>query len=135
MVFKATAENGGVRDPNIAKGRPAKDPTKKVTRRSLRQKEFLSYARKLRPHVAKALMTAVKMLDDPKASDTIKMKAADLILSESRIAVKEAFPDDNDMELQDLGLGEEEPEGIQPHDNRPVFSLKIVGKEPGDEID
>ena len=128
MTFVKTVDNGGVRDPKISiTGRPRKDQEeeKKVTRRSLRQQEFFTVARKVKPHVTKALMTMVRLLDDPNSSEATKLKAADAVLSHYKSLVKEAFVDENDRELQELDNGGEAPEAIQPKESS-AFTLHYI---------
>ena len=61
--FRKTSEDG-TKDPNIMV-QPRGE--RKLTRRELKDRELLMLARKLKPHVADALMTAVNIMKDEKA--------------------------------------------------------------------
>ena len=54
---------------------PKEEDRKKVTRRSLRDKELMQLARKLRPHQSAAIMEAVRIMGNKEATDANKLKA------------------------------------------------------------
>lgn len=129
-LFRSKEELGGLVDQRInSKGNPdiakyAGNRSKKnadgkpLTNRALRERELMSLLRKIRPHMADAIMTAVKVMKSPEAADNSKLKAATIILQQYK---------DTMMEVYDKDYDEAEGEEIQ-QDNSPVFSLKIVGE-------
>lgn len=117
MVFKARSELGGKLDENInAAGRPA-FPNKKLTNRQIREREFLSLLRKLKPLVADSINTAVKIMKNTEAAHANQLKAATIILQAYKDAVEDTYDKDYDAE---------EGTEAQPKDKAPVFSLSIV---------
>ena len=121
--FKSREQLGGVLDPRInSKGNPnigkyAKENAgKKLTNRELREREFMSLLRKLKPHVAGAIMTAVKIMGSEDAAHQNKLKAATIILQQYKEVMEGVYDKDYDEEA-----GEE----VQQN-NSPVFSLKVV---------
>ena len=114
MAFKSKEELGGL-DPNInAKGRIA--PAEPLNNRQLREQEVLNLLRKLKPHVSVAIMSAVKIMQDNKAADQNKLKAAVIILDAYKSTVEDAYDKEYDEET-----GEEANQ-----DTSPLFSLKVV---------
>lgn len=141
MVFKRKEDNNGEVDPNVnLAGRPKEEDRKKVTRRSLRDKELMQLARKLRPHQSAAIMEAVRIMGNKEATDANKLKAVAFLSDTYRKLITEIY--DGEPEEDSSGKGDE-PTEIQPQvpveappvapvkvvDNRPVFSLKIIGKD------
>ena len=106
MVFKTRRELNGEIDPAInSKGRPPVDSTKKLTRREIKEKEFLSLARKIRPHVAASIAAAVEIMKKDDATDTNKLKAAAFLLTEYQKLIKETYSmedADEDTDLTEL---------------------------------
>jgi hypothetical protein len=88
----------------------------KLTNRQLREKEFLSLLRKLKPLVAESIKTAANIMKDDDASHQNQLKAAVLILQNYKDMVSETYA---------VGYDEEAGEEIQQQ-NAPVFSLKMV---------
>ena len=81
MVFKARKDNGGQIDSAInTRGRPLKKDEKTLTRREAKDKEMLTLARKLKPGAQVALKEALKILNNDKASEAAKLKAAEIYL-------------------------------------------------------
>ena len=81
MPFVSTKDNGGVPDKNVnRKGRPLKKDTQTLTRREAKDKEMLTLARKLKPGAQIALKEALKILNNDKASEAAKLKAAEIYL-------------------------------------------------------
>lgn len=121
MGFQKTVN--GVVDPKInTKGRPlAEEVEKKLTNRQLREREFLSLARKIKPLQASAIATAAKIMQNDAASDMNKLKASALLISVYQELIKEVYSKENDA--SDVPAAEE----IQPANKGPVFSLSIVG--------
>ena len=123
MPFIATKENGGKRDPNISKrGRPLKGDEKTLTRREAKDKEMLTLARKLKPGAQVALKEALKILNDPKASEAGKLKAADIYLKYFQLTMDKLYAASAADELPESEMTIQD---VQP-DNRPVFSLHMI---------
>ena len=126
MVFKARKDNGGQIDPAINKlGRPLKKDEKTLTRREAKDKEMLTLARKLKPGAQVALKEALKILNNDKASEAAKLKAAEIYLKYFHLTVNTLYAPSAADEIPE---SETKVEDVQP-DNRPVFSLKIINNE------
>lgn len=116
MPFIPKSALGGERDPNInMQGRIKSGKT--MTNRQLRERELLTLLRKLKPHVADAIMAAVKIMGDEKAMDNNKLKAATIILDQYKDVMTKVYDKDYD---------EDEGEATQESSNA-LFSLKVVG--------
>lgn len=126
MPFIATKDNGGVPDKNVnRKGRPLKKDEKTLTRREAKDKEMLTLARKLKPGAQIALKEALKILNNDKASEAAKLKAAEIYLKYFHLTVDKLYAASGADEIPE---SETKVEDVQP-DNRPVFSLKILNTE------
>ena len=126
MVFKARKDNGGQIDSAInTRGRPLKKDEKTLTRREAKDKEMLTLARKLKPGAQVALKEALKILNNDKASEAAKLKAAEIYLKYFHLTVNTLYAPSAADEIPE---SETKVEDVQP-DNRPVFSLKIIGNE------
>ena len=126
MVFKARKDNGGQIDPAINKlGRPLKKDEKTLTRREAKDKEMLTLARKLKPGAQVALKEALKILNNDKASEAAKLKAAEIYLKYFHLTVNTLYAPSAADEIPE---SETKVEDVQP-DNRPIFSLKILNTE------
>ena len=126
MVFKKRSENGGQIHEDInVKGRPLKKDQKSLTRREAKDKEMLTLARKLKPGAQVALKEALKILNNEKASEAAKLKAAEIYLKYFHLTVNTLYAPSAADEIPE---SETKVEDVQP-DNRPVFSLKIIGNE------
>lgn len=98
-------------------GRPPKlRNLEKKTNRQIREQELLSLTRKFKPHVAKAVQAAVKIIDNPESADANKLKASALLIQTYRQLLLDTF---------DHRYDDSDAEGIQ-EDNTPVFSLKVL---------
>lgn len=114
-MFKKTEELGYI-DPNInVAGRPLR--VAKVTNRELREREFLSLLRKIKPLVAESINTAANIMRNEKASDQNKLKAATIILQQYTDMVGELYDKDYDEELSDKEIQQA---------NTPILSLTVV---------
>ena len=123
MVFKARKDNGGQIDSAInTRGRPLKKDEKTLTRREAKDKEMLTLARKLKPGAQVALKEALKILNNDKASEAAKLKAAEIYLKYFHLTVDKLYQPSGADELPEDQV---EVSDVQP-DNRPVFSLKII---------
>ena len=113
MVFRATAENGGVVDPAINKlGRIR--GVKEKSRRELKSIEMLSLVRKIKPHLSDSIMTAASIMRNKEAGPGNQLKAAVILLN----AYKEL--------IGDLYDGDDEEEGQEIQPNTPSFSLHVL---------
>ena len=119
MVFKSRKELNGELDPAINNlGRP-KD-ARKPTKREMKDRELSMLVRKLKPHLAESVNVVSGMLRGDKVSDTNKLKASALIMTEYQKIIKEIYSNDA-QEVEDI-VEEVEEE----RDAAPVLSLKIV---------
>ncbi len=107
----------GMQSPNPA-GRPIGDPREKMSNREIRTRSMLQLLRKFSPHQSKAIMAAVKIMDNTEASDQNKLKASALIIQTYRELLNEVYNKDYDDE-----------QGEEIQDNSPIFSLKMIGDE------
>ena len=115
MVFKKRADNGGEVDKNINMEGKIKS-NKSMSRRAIKERELLSLMRKIKPHLADAVNTSVKVMKNDESNDNNKLKSAALIMSFYKELLKECYTgDDEDSD------GTE----VQPN-NGPVFSLTMV---------
>ena len=123
MVFKARKDNGGQIDSAInTRGRPLKKDQKTLTRREAKDKEMLTLARKLKPGAQVALKEALKILNNDKASEAAKLKAAEIYLKYFHLTVDKLYQPSGADEIPE---SETKVEDVQP-DNRPLFSLKML---------
>ena len=122
MVFKRREENGGELDPNInTRGRIK--PARMLTNKEIRHNEMMTLLRKFRPHVAKAVMTAVNVMGKEDLAETTKLKAAVIILDNYKQLVGTVYDKDYD---------EDEGEAISEQ-SQPVFSLKMINNDEPSE--
>ena len=130
MVFKKRSENGGQIHEDInVKGRPLKKDQKSLTRREAKDKEMLTLARKLKPGAQVALKEALKILNNDKASEAAKLKAAEIYLKYFTLTMDKLYAPSAADELPEEEM---KIQDVQP-DNRPVFSLKILHSEEDNE--
>ena len=123
MVFKKRSENGGQIHEDInVKGRPLKKDQKSLTRREAKDKEMLTLARKLKPGAQVALKEALKILNNDKASESAKLKAAEIYLKYFHLTVNTLYAPSAADEIPE---SETKVEDVQP-DNRPIFSLRML---------
>ncbi len=110
-------------DPNInRKGRLVKKEAqedKVHNNRSQRERELIMLLRKLKPHVADAVMTAAKIMKNEQAVEHNRLRAATILLENYRTLTLDVFNPKND----DL----EDPNDEGESETSPVFSLKVVG--------
>ena len=132
MVFKKRSENGGKIHEDInTRGRPLKKDQKTLTRREAKDKEMLTLARKLKPGAQVALKEALKILNNDKASEAAKLKAAEIYLKYFHLTVNTLYAPSAADEIPE---SETKVEDVQP-DVRPVFSLKILNTEAEDNTE
>ncbi|MEN6621324.1 MAG: hypothetical protein ABFD50_07235 [Smithella sp.] len=127
MPFVSKKENGGKIDANINKaGRPLKKDEKTLTRREAKDKEMLTLARKLKPGAQVALKEALKILNNDKASESAKLKAAEIYLKYFTLTMDKLYAPSADGEVSE---SETKVEDIQPQNNQPILSLRIIQPE------
>ena len=127
MPFVSTKDNGGVPDKNVnRKGRPLKKDTQTLTRREAKDKEMLTLARKLKPGAQVALKEALKILNNDKASEAAKLKAAEIYLKYFTMTVDKLYAPSAADEIPEE---ETNVEHLQPQNNQPILSLRIVEPE------
>ena len=117
MVFKAKEENNGQVDPNINLGGRRKRE-KQLTRREIRGNELLSLLRKVKPHVAEAIMKAALIMKNNDASHQNQLKAAVILLDNYKSLLGDLYG----TEVVSDETGEE----VQP--NTPLFSLTVINE-------
>jgi len=123
VPFIATKDNGGVPDKNVnRKGRPLKKDEKTLTRREAKDKEMLTLARKLKPGAQIALKEALKILNNDKASEAAKLKAAEIYLKYFHLTVDKLYAASGADELPE---SETQVEDLQPK-HKPAFSLHMI---------
>ena len=123
MPFISRKENGGQTDPNINKlGRPLKKDAQTLTRREAKDKEMLTLARKLKPGAQIALKEALKILNNDKASEAAKLKAAEIYLKYFHLTVDKLYAASGADELPE---SETQVEDLQPK-HKPAFSLHMI---------
>ena len=76
---------------------------------------MLQLLRKFSPHQSKAIMAAVKIMENEQAADANKLKASALIIQTYRELLNEVYNKDYDDE-----------QGEEIQDNSPVFSLRML---------
>lgn len=108
-------------------GRPKEEDRKKVTRRSLRDKELMQLARKLRPHQSAAIMEAVRIMGNKEATDANKLKAVAFLSDTYRKLINEIYEGEPEEDDKGQVTVEDTPVEVQPQvDNRPAFSLRMI---------
>lgn len=91
---------------------------KKPTNRELRERELLMLLRKIRPHVADAVIQAARIMKSPTSSDSNVLKSCVILTDAYRRLT---------LDLYD---GNDEDEGTEiQQDNSPVFSLRMINTE------
>ena len=126
MAEEAKVKKTGWRGPagsiNTA-GRPKRDPeAERKTNREIKADLLLQLCRKLRPHLTKAVGTAVEIMGDQEANDQNRLKASALIIATYKDLVKDVYAHDDD-------LGEE----MQEQQLAAVYSFDAVQKPPVEE--
>lgn len=105
-------------DPNINRqGRIEKSD--KPTAKQIKQKEFLSLLRKLKPLLSKSVNAASKIIDDEDASEAGKLRAAALLIQTYKDLVKEVYEDSDT----------EESAAEIDTNVAPVFSMRVIDKD------
>jgi hypothetical protein len=122
LVFKTREELGGMTDPNInIGGRRPKEG--KETNRSLKERELLMLLRRIRPHVADAIMQAAKIMKNEEAAHQNQLKAATILLDNYRRLTLDLYEsEDPDAEATEVQA-----------QNQPTFSLKMISGDTPEE--
>jgi hypothetical protein len=122
LVFKKREELGGMTDPNInIGGRRPKEG--KETNRSLKERELLMLLRRIRPHVADAIMQAAKIMKNEEAAHQNQLKAATILLDNYRRLTLDLYEsEDPDAEATEVQA-----------QNQPTFSLKMISGDTPEE--
>lgn len=98
----------------------------KESAKKIREREFISLLKRLRPHISSAISTAAKIMQNEEATEAARLKACTILLDNYKQLVSDVYEgDDSDAE--------DSPEDIQKH-SAPVFSMKIIDKN-GDVVD
>lgn len=122
MPFVSREALGGELDKNINDQGRIKG-SKKMTNRELREREFMSLLRKLKPLVAESIQTAAKIMKNEEATDQNKLKAAVIILDNFKTVVGDVYNGKYD---------EDEGDEIQ-QPAAPTFRLTVVGADETNE--
>ena len=83
---------------------------------------MLTLARKLKPGAQVALKEALKILNNEKASEAAKLKAAEIYLKSFHLTVNTLYAPSAADEIPE---SETKVEDVQP-DGRPTFSLRMI---------
>lgn len=118
MVFKRKSLNDGEVDENInLNGRIAGKKAEPLSNKDIRNREFISLIRKLKPHLVPSVKIVMSVLESEKSTDQNKLKAGALIIQLYKDLVKDVYSTDYD---------EQEGEEIQPANKATIFSLTMV---------
>lgn len=115
MPFVSKEKLGGEIDKNINTQGRIKG-AKQMTNRELREREFMSLLRKLKPLVAESISTAAGIMKNKDATDANKLKAAIVLLDNYKDMVGNVYEGKYD---EDEGVEVQQP-------NASVFSLKVI---------
>lgn len=127
---KEDQENKRKGNPNWKKGGPSpwaagrpkeSERENKPTNRELKERELLMLLRKIKPHVAEAIMSAAKIMKNEEASHQNQLKAATILLDNYRRLTLDLYDGDEDKL-------EQEGTEVQQN-NAPILSLRIVDTE------
>lgn len=125
MVFKRKELNGGEIDENInLSGRIDGKKAPPLTNKQVRDREFISLIRKLKPLLAPSVATVLKIGQSEDATDQNKLKASALILQLYKDLIKDVYSQEYD---------DQEGQEIQPTTNAPVFSLTMISNNENKE--
>jgi hypothetical protein len=102
-------------------GRPKKESIfDKPTNRELKERELVMLLRKIKPHVAEAIMQAASIMKNQEASHQNQLKAATILLDNYRRLTLDMY--DGEEQAEEAGVEVQQQ-------NAPIFSLKVVGEE------
>ena len=107
-------------DPNIYNGpKTMPQDLPKLTNRELRNKEFMSLLRRLKPHLRKAVNTAIQIMDNDAAPFSVRLAASKFIVDLNKSTLNDLYSDKYD---------DEAGEAVQ--EDAPKFSLVMLRPEP-----
>lgn len=107
-------------DPKIYSGpKTMPQDLPKLTNRELRNKEFMSLLRRLKPHLRKAVNTAIQIMDNDKAPFSVRLAASKFIVDLNKATLNDLYSDKYDEEL-----------GEAVQEDAPKFSLVMLRPEP-----
>ena len=102
-------------------GRPKKESIfDKPTNRELKERELVMLLRKIKPHVAEAIMQAANIMKNDEASHQNQLKAATILLDNYRRLTLDMY--DGEEQAEEAGVEVQQ-------NNAAVFSLKVVNEE------
>lgn len=111
-------EKGKSGNPN---GRPKKDNLlDKPTNRELKERELVMLLRKIKPHVAEAIMQAAAIMKNEEASHQNQLKAATILLDNYRRLTLDMY--DGEEQADEVGVEVQQNKAA-------IFSLKVVNEE------
>jgi hypothetical protein len=111
-------EKGKSGNPN---GRPRRDSVMdKPTNRELKERELVMLLRKIKPHVAEAIMQAAAIMKNAEASHQNQLKAATILLDNYRRLTLDMY--DGEDQADEAGTEVQQ-------NNAAIFSLKVVNEE------
>jgi hypothetical protein len=114
MTFKK-GESGNL------KGRPKSvNLLEKPTNRELKERELVMLLRKIKPHVAEAIMQAAAIMKNEEASHQNQLKAATILLDNYRRLTLDMY--DGEEQADETGVEVQQQ-------NAPIFSLKVVNED------
>ena len=103
-------------DPNIYNGpKTMPQDLPKLTNRELRNKEFMSLLRRLKPHLRKAVNTAIQIMDNEAAPFSVRLAASKFIVDLNKSTLNDLYSDKYD---------DEAGEAVQ--EDAPKFSLVML---------
>jgi hypothetical protein len=113
-----TFAKGQSGNPN---GRPKKESIfDKPTNRELKERELVMLLRKIKPHVAEAIMQAASIMRNNEASHQNQLKAATILLDNYRRLTLDMY--DGEEQADEVGTEVQQ-------NNAAIFSLKVVNEE------
>lgn len=92
----------------------------KPTNRELKERELVMLLRKIKPHVAEAIMQAASIMKNEEASHQNQLKAATILLDNYRRLTLDMY--DGEEQAEEAGLEVQQQ-------NAPIFSLKVVNED------
>jgi hypothetical protein len=111
-------EKGKSGNPN---GRPKRlDTTDKPTNRQLKERELVMLLRKIKPHVAEAIVQAANIMKNAEASHQNQLKAATILLDNYRRLTLDMY--DGEEQADEAGVEVQQ-------NNAAIFSLKVVNED------
>ena len=102
-------------------GRPRKDSSSdKPTNRDLKERELIMLLRKIKPHVAEAIVQAANIMKNQEASHQNQLKAATILLDNYRKLTLDMY--DGEDAADEAGIEVQQQ-------NAALFSLRVVNEE------